>query len=149
MGNLQHITRFEVFVNQYGWMDGLTQHKRFSGGNRECVRRSLPETRQYCRLWKYCWWIRRKNPRLNRSTERSRRSPPYTAFLLDFAQLLLLKAVIALGAVWPKTYLLFLFPSSFLETRIRSFDKEIKYCISASSSLSESLSKPGILFRAP
>ena len=78
MGNLQHITRFEVFVNQYGWMDGLTQHKRFSGGNRECVRRSLPETRQYCRLWKYCWWIRRKNPRLNRSTERSRRSPPYT-----------------------------------------------------------------------
>ena len=29
------------------------------------------------RLWKCCYWIRRKNTRLNRSTERSRRSPPF------------------------------------------------------------------------
>src|SRR3989339_9922 len=71
------------------------------------------------------------------------------AFLLDFAQVLLLKAVITLGAVWPKTYFLFLFPSSFSETRIRSFDREIKYCISVSISLSLSLSKTGILLRLP
>src|SRR3989304_6329726 len=69
--------------------------------------------------------------------------------LLNSAQVLLLKAVIILGAVWPKTYFLFLFPSSFSETRIRSFDKEIKYCISVSISLSLSLSKLGILLRLP
>jgi len=73
----------------------------------------------------------------------------FLAFLLNSAQDSVLKAVIVLGVVWPKTYFLFLFPSSFTETRIRSFDKESKYCTSASSSLSESLSKPGILFRVP
>jgi len=69
--------------------------------------------------------------------------------LLNSAQDSLLKAIIVLGAVWPKTYFLFLFPSSFSETRIRSFDREIKYCISVSISLSLSLSKTGILLRLP
>ena len=70
----------------------MTLHNRFSGWHRECVRRSLPEAvcgktvsivgwikrKRIHRLWKCCWWIRHKNPRLNRSAERSRRSPPYT-----------------------------------------------------------------------
>ena len=51
MGNVQQITRFEVLVNQYGWIDPA--QPAFQDGNRECVRRSLPESRvrenrQYC-----------------------------------------------------------------------------------------------------